>query len=80
MLLAATARERLLGLCLNDVGPVLQRSGLERIFDYVGRNPAAKNLEDLAQRLPAAMPGFANVPASRWLEEAARHYVETPRA
>ena len=78
MLLAATARERLLGLCLNDVGPVLQRSGLERIFDYVGRNPAAKNLEDLAQRLPAAMPGFANVPASRWLEEAARHYVETP--
>ncbi|WP_287884987.1 MULTISPECIES: alpha/beta fold hydrolase [Paracoccus] len=78
MLLAATARERLLGLCLNDVGPVLQRSGLERIFDYVGRNPAAKNLEDLAQRLPAAMPGFANVPASRWLEEATRHYVETP--
>jgi len=78
MFLAATAHDRLLGLCLNDVGPVLQREGLVRIFDYLGRNPAAKTLEDLAQRLPANMPGFANVPASRWLEEAQRHYLETP--
>lgn len=78
MILAATARERLLGLCLNDVGPVLERRGLERIFDYVGRNPVGKNLQDLAGRLPAMMPGFAHVPASRWLEEASRHYTETP--
>lgn len=77
MLLAATARDRMLGLCLNDVGPALQRSGLERIFDYVGRNPAAKSHEQLAQRLPAAMPGFTNVPASRWLEEARHHYIES---
>ncbi|SIR14306.1 Pimeloyl-ACP methyl ester carboxylesterase [Paracoccus thiocyanatus] len=78
MLLAATARDRLLGLCLNDIGPVLERGGLERIFDYIGRNPAAKSHEDLARRLPAAMPGFANVPASRWLEEARHHYIQTP--
>ncbi|WJS85981.1 alpha/beta hydrolase [Paracoccus sp. TOH] len=78
MLLAATAPDRLLGLCLNDVGPALQRSGLERIFDYVGRNPAGASLADLAERLPAAMPEFANVPPGRWQEEAERHYVETP--
>ncbi|WP_323715518.1 alpha/beta fold hydrolase [Paracoccus aminovorans] len=78
MLLAATAHDRLLGLCLNDVGPVLQREGLEKIFDYIGRNPAGRSLADLAQRLPLAMPGFAQVPASRWLEEVQRHYVETP--
>ncbi len=78
MLLAATAHDRLLGLCLNDVGPVLQRAGLDRIFDYIGRNPVGDSLADLAQRLPRAMPGFANVPASRWLEEAERHYIETP--
>ncbi|WP_347268204.1 alpha/beta hydrolase [Paracoccus sp. (in: a-proteobacteria)] len=76
--LAATVPGRLLGLCLNDVGPVLERRGLERIFDYVGRNPAGISLQDLAGRLPAMMPGFANVPASRWLEEAERHYRETP--
>ena len=78
MLLAAVAHDRLLGLCLNDVGPVIERAGLERIFDYVGRNPAARTHEALAERLPAAMPGFANVPDGRWLEDARRHYEETP--
>lgn len=77
MLLAALAKDRLLGLCLNDIGPVIERSGLERIFDYVGRNPAAKTHADLAARLPGSMPGFANVPASRWLEEAGLHYTQT---
>lgn len=79
MLLAAVARDRVMGLCLNDVGPELERGGLERIFDYVGRNPSgSSSLESLARRLPDVMPGFANVPASRWLEEARRHYLETP--
>lgn len=41
MALAAMAKPRLLGLRLNDVGPVIERAGLERIFDYIGRNPAA---------------------------------------
>ncbi len=78
MMLAAVARPRLLGLCLNDVGPVIERSGLERIFDYVGRNPVARTHLELAQRMPAAMPGFANVPSARWLEEAQKHYTATP--
>jgi pimeloyl-ACP methyl ester carboxylesterase len=77
MLLAAVAHDRLLGLCLNDVGPEIHSPGLERIFDYVGRNPAAKTHADLAARLPRTMPGFANVPASRWLEEAVKHYTQT---
>jgi pimeloyl-ACP methyl ester carboxylesterase len=71
MVLGAVARDRLLGLCLNDVGPEINRAGLERIFDYVGRNPAAKTHEGLAARL-AKLPGFANVPESRWLDEARR--------
>ena len=77
MLLAATARERLWGLCLNDVGPVIERVGLERIFDYVGRNPAARTHAELAAALPRLNPGFANVPQSRWLTEAQRHYSQT---
>ncbi len=77
MLLAALAKDRLLGLCLNDVGPEIHRPGLQRIFDYVGRNPAVKTHAELALRLPGYMPGFANVPESRWLQEAQKHYVET---
>lgn len=77
LFLAATAHDRLTGLCLNDVGPVIQRAGLEKIFDYVGRNPAAKTHAELAARLPGAMAGFANVPEGRWLADAQKHYEET---
>lgn len=75
MLLAATAKHRLLGLCLNDVGPVLEREGLLRIAAYVGVAPVAQTLEDIARRLPLASPGFEEVPESRWREEAERHFV-----
>lgn len=76
MLLAAVAHDRLSGLCLNDVGPEIHRPGLERIFDYVGRNPSVKTHAELAARLPRNMPGFDNVPHSRWLEEAVKHYTQ----
>ena len=70
---------RLTGICLNDIGPVIERAGLMRIFDVVGRNPAAKTLAELADAMPMVMPGFARVPTSRWAEEVVRHYVETPK-
>ncbi len=79
MLLAATARARLLGVAFNDIGPVIDRPGLERIFDYLGRNPAAKDHATLAAALPRLMPGFANVPDSRWMAEAQKHYIPTDR-
>ena len=74
MLLAALAKDRLLGVALNDIGPVIDRGGLARIFDYLGRNPAAKTHAALAAALPGVLPGFANVPTSRWLQEAEKHY------
>lgn len=77
MLLAAMAKGRLLGLCLNDVGPVIERAGLERIFGYVGRNPRARTHEEMAAALPGVSPGFEGVPESRWLEEARLHWRET---
>ncbi|WP_405406326.1 alpha/beta fold hydrolase [Paracoccus sp. Ld10] len=78
MVLAATAHDRLSGLCLNDVGPQIERAGLERIFDYVGRNPRAATHADLAAQMPDLMPGFADVPTGRWLEDVRRHYHATP--
>lgn len=79
MFLAAVAKDRLLGLCLNDVGPVIHRPGLERIKDYVGRSPAAKTLAEMAAKMPKAMAGFTGVPESRWLEEVTHFYEETPQ-
>ncbi|MFD1883831.1 alpha/beta fold hydrolase [Paracoccus pacificus] len=77
LLLAAAAHDRLLGLCLNDVGPVVDGAGLDRIKDYVGRNPSAPTYEALATKQPANMPGFANVPDGRWLADAQKHYAQT---
>lgn len=77
MFLCATAPGRVRGLCLNDVGPVLEDEGVERIRDYIGRRPAAvRSLEEVAQALQATAHGFANVPEGRWLEEARRHFIE----
>ena len=78
MVLAATVKDRLLGIALNDIGPALELAGLEVIKDYVGRNPIAKTHEEFAAKRPQLMTGFANVPHARWLEEAQRLYHETP--
>lgn len=79
MLLAAVAHDRMLGLCLNDVGPVIERAGLERIFDYVGRNPSAKTYEAVAERMATLNPGFTDVPEGRWLSDAQKFYTEGER-
>lgn len=76
MVLAALAHPRLAGVCLNDVGPVLERAGLERIGSYVGVAPSVPTLAEIADRMGAQMPGFAHVSPMRWQEETVRHYVQ----
>jgi pimeloyl-ACP methyl ester carboxylesterase len=76
MALAATAKERLAGLCLVDVGPLLERQGLERIGAYLGQPPEARTLDEVADLLPRVRPGFSDVPAARWEEEAAHLYAQ----
>ncbi|QYZ70012.1 alpha/beta fold hydrolase [Neotabrizicola shimadae] len=76
LVIGAMPGRRLLGLCLNDVGPVIERAGLERIGTYIGVEPTVRTLEEVVDRMPAAMPGFDHVPPLRWQEEAVRHYVQ----
>lgn len=77
MVLAAVAKDRLLGVALNDVGPVLDPKGLELIMGYIGRNPSAKTHAEAAATMAALFVDFSNVPDSRWLEEAQKHYTQT---
>jgi pimeloyl-ACP methyl ester carboxylesterase len=77
MVLAATAKDRLLGVAMNDVGPELNMDGLSAIIGYLGVNPEAKTMAEFIARR-ADMPGFANVPPERWAQEATHTYVETP--
>ncbi len=78
IVLAATARPRVAGLCLNDVGPVVERAGLMRVGQYLGVAPTVDTLLDVMDRMPAAMPGFVDVPTERWAEETIRHFTEGP--
>lgn len=76
--LAATLKQRLLGVALNDVGPELDPKGLEAIMVYLGVTPRAKTLADASAGLAYLLRDtFPNVPKSRWDEEVAKFFVET---
>ncbi|MBN7787500.1 alpha/beta fold hydrolase [Ponticoccus gilvus] len=78
MVLAATAKDRLLGVALNDIGPEIAETGLKVIEGYLGKNPPFKTFEEAAEKRAAAMTAFANVPPERWLTEAKVLYREGP--
>jgi len=78
MVLALAAKDRLAGVCLNDIGPEIAPEGMAVIRSYVGIAPKEKTLAEAAAMRAALQPGFEGVPYSRWAEEVAHHYVETP--
>jgi pimeloyl-ACP methyl ester carboxylesterase len=77
MVLAATVKDRLLGVALNDIGPEIDPQGIEVIKDYLGRAPTLTSHAEVAEARERIMTGFANVPKSRWLEEAERLFRQT---
>lgn len=77
--LAVGAKERLLGVALNDIGPVIEAEGLGFIMGYLGKQPGTSNHVDAARAMESAMPGFEGVPFSRWMEEAVKHFERTER-
>lgn len=79
MIMGSMAPDRFRGLVLNDIGPVVEPSGIERIQSYVGRSDRVTNWED-AVRLTranneAAFPGFSD---DEWLAFARRLFREAP--
>jgi pimeloyl-ACP methyl ester carboxylesterase len=78
MWIAATAKDRLLGVALNDIGPVIDPKGLQDIASYLGRVPAQRTWEDAARARAAQWGAFRDVPHDRWLHEVRNHFEETP--
>ena len=78
MALAASHPERLSGVILNDIGPVVGAQGIARIMDYVGKKPKAKTLDAAAADLKAAMEKeFPGVPLQVWRQQAEYQYRPT---
>lgn len=76
--LGAMQKDRVLGVCLNDIGPEIAGPGLEYIMTYLGRPPVAKTYDEWAELRARTATGFEGVPLSRWREEGERQFIETP--
>jgi len=77
MVLAATAKHRLTGILLVDVGPELDRKDLGRIVDYVGINPPFKDFDEALKVFPAMNPGFRGVSKEVWSRTLDRTFRQT---
>lgn len=78
MYLAKAAPDRIQGIFLNDIGPVLEEAGFKRLLETLGKKPRQRSLAEMARDMPAMNPGFESVPERRWMEEASRQFAETP--
>ena len=80
MIIAAIAPQRLAGVILNDVGPEIDLSGIDRIKSYVGKPVIFRNWDDVADQLQARA-GDVHPAYSRedWLRFARRTCRETDR-
>ena len=80
MIIAAIAPQRLAGVLLNDVGPELDLSGIDRIKSYVGKPVIFRDWNDAAAQLQAragdVYPAYSR---EDWLRFARRTCRETDR-
>jgi len=75
MVIAATRRERVSALLLNDVGPVIEQAGLSFILSYLGRQPAFDTFEAAARALRQNMgAAFPDLTPGDWLDFARSVY------
>lgn len=77
MVMAVSQPTALGAVVLNDIGPVIEQAGLNRISSYVGRMPLPATWEEATQTV-ADITGksFPGVPGQQWVEVARAWYGE----
>ncbi|MEQ8858682.1 MAG: alpha/beta hydrolase [Pseudomonadales bacterium] len=79
MVMGSTAPQRFRGIVLNDIGPVVEPAGVERIRGYVGRGGPIADWDDAVRATRAnnetAFPGLGD---AEWLAFAKRLFREEP--
>lgn len=79
LLMIRKAPERVAGIALNDVGPVVEKAGLQRIASYAGKVAPVTDWESAAAAVKTLQGGvFPNMPEARWMDFARRTYRELP--
>jgi len=79
MTLAAGHKERLAGICLNDIGPMIDPHGLGYIMSYLGKRPGYADHDaaasDLEQKMASRFPGVSR---AEWRIYAERLWTQAP--
>ncbi|GFE63042.1 alpha/beta fold hydrolase [Litoreibacter roseus] len=79
MTLAAGHKDRLAGVVLNDIGPVIEEEGLTYISSYLGRRPGYQSYDHAAENLQSKMGEmFPRVSLASWRIYAERLWIEGP--
>jgi len=77
MIMGSMAPQRFRGMVLNDIGPVVEAAGLERIRGYVGRGGSVADWDEAVEQVrainAAAFPGLSD---TEWQAFARRLYRE----
>jgi len=76
MALAATAPQLIKACVLNDIGPVIETGGLQRIASYVGKGTMPKDWDEAVNRLKAANTEFTDLSDEEWQAFARAVFVE----
>ena len=66
MLLGVTAPEVVEAVILNDIGPVLETAGLQRIASYVGKGAMPKTMDEARARIKETNPDFTDLTEDEW--------------
>lgn len=66
LLLAAQPNSPIRRLVLNDVGPLVPKAGLERIANYVGKDPVFEDMAALEAYLRYVLSGFGAIADDGW--------------
>lgn len=68
MTIAATQPDRVRGLVLNDIGPVIEEAGLAYIMTHLGIPPKAASFEEAAANLQTALgAAFPDLTLQQWM-------------
>ncbi len=79
LILMRTMPKRIAGVVLNDVGPVVEKEGIERIAGYAGKVKPVTGWESAAEAVKTIQgAAFPDMPEERWMDFARRTYRELP--
>lgn len=79
LMMMRTMPKRIAGVVLNDVGPVVEKTGIARIAGYAGKVKPVTGWDSAAEAVRTIQgAAFPDMPEERWMDFARRTYRELP--